>query len=260
MTTTTNETTMGSISEFISPSGYSFTIREQNGADDDILSNEQDSRTLMNLTKFISAIVVETDFTKTKKLTIEDALSLPANDRYAILIRSRIFSLGNSLEFEFIWPGEKNPITYEQDLSELLFDDYGSDPSEEELNSKPYAIPYYTTDKITDIEFTISSGKELKFDLLDGGSEMEYVLLPESERSRNRSLITRNLHLKMGDKWVKVTNFSMFSVKEMLEIHKFVKNSDPIFPGHVEIENPSTNQKTLISILGQPNFFYLGGI
>ena len=45
---------------FIGPSGYKYQIREQNGADEDILSNLSDMKTLMNLTKFIAAIVVTT--------------------------------------------------------------------------------------------------------------------------------------------------------------------------------------------------------
>ena len=43
---------------FTGPSGFEYEIREQNGADEDILSNLSDMKTLMNLTKFIAAIVI----------------------------------------------------------------------------------------------------------------------------------------------------------------------------------------------------------
>lgn len=106
--------------EFITPSGYKFSIREQNGADEDILSNPMDVRNLMNLTKFIQAIVVDTDFTPTRRLTVEDADRIPLNDRYCILFQSRIFSLGDEVEFEYDWGQEGGKQVYGQSLSEML--------------------------------------------------------------------------------------------------------------------------------------------
>lgn len=119
--------------EFITPSGYKFSIREQNGADEDILSNPMDVRNLMNLTKFIQAIVVDTDFTPNRRLTVEDADRIPLNDRYCILFQSRIFSLGDEVEFEYDWGQEGGVQTYGQSLSEMLFDNYGEFPTEKEL-------------------------------------------------------------------------------------------------------------------------------
>ena len=128
--------------EFITPAGYKYSIREQNGADEDILSNPMDVRNLMNLTKFIQAIVVDTDFTGTRRLTVEDADRIPLNDRYCILFQSRIFSLGDEVEFEYDWGQDGGVQTYGQSLSEMLFDNYGELPTEKELVDKPNAIPY----------------------------------------------------------------------------------------------------------------------
>lgn len=50
--------------EFTVPSGYKYTIREQNGADDDILSNPVEAATLKNISRFIAAIVINTDYTQ----------------------------------------------------------------------------------------------------------------------------------------------------------------------------------------------------
>ena len=58
--------------EFIAPSGFSYTIREQNGEDEEILSNRADARNLMNITKFIASIVVSTDFTTSGHLLVKD--------------------------------------------------------------------------------------------------------------------------------------------------------------------------------------------
>lgn len=66
--------------EFTVPSGYKYVIREQNGADDDILSNPVEARTLRNISRFIAAIVVSTDYTQNGKLTVDDAHQLLNGD------------------------------------------------------------------------------------------------------------------------------------------------------------------------------------
>ena len=123
---------------FTGPSGFEYEIREQNGADEDILSNLSDMKTLMNLTKFIAAIVIRTTATPNGKLTVDDALNLPVNDRYAIIFNSRIFSLGEEVEFEYDWGKENGgKITYGQDLHEFLFD-YGTHTLEEKGREPQY--------------------------------------------------------------------------------------------------------------------------
>ena len=107
--------------EFTAPSGFKYSIREQNGADEDILSNPMDSKNLMNLTKFIQAIVVDTDFTPNRRLTVEDADRIPLNDRYHIIFMSRIFSLGEEVEFEYNWGQNGGSVTYGQSLREMVF-------------------------------------------------------------------------------------------------------------------------------------------
>ena len=87
-----------------------------------ILSNLSDMKTLMNLTKFIAAIVIRTNATPNGKLTVDDALNLPVNDRYAIIFNSRIFSLGEEVEFEYDWGKENGgKVTYGQDLHVVPF-------------------------------------------------------------------------------------------------------------------------------------------
>ena len=58
---------------FTAPSGRLFEIREQNGEDEEIITNPVDSKNLMNLTKYISAIVVKS-FSTTRLPTV----TLPA--------------------------------------------------------------------------------------------------------------------------------------------------------------------------------------
>lgn len=243
---------------FISPSGHSYTIREQNGEDEDILSNPRDAKNLMNITKFISSIVVDTDFTDNHRLTVEDTLNLPFLDRYAILIQSRIFSMGNTLEFEFTWEGDKVPVVYEEDLSLFLFDDYSAIPSEEELLKKLHAVPYYPNSKqIKDICINLSTGKVLYFDLLNGKGEQFIMNLSEDKQTRNAELMARNLRLMVNGNPEKVTNFRCFTVREMAEIRKFISTNDPTWYGMTELENPKTGEKVNYPIMAAKSFFYL---
>lgn len=78
------QTLYGKKLTFKLPSGYEVTIREQNGEDDDILSNPVDAKTFMNISKFIAGIVTDTDITATRLLTPEDVQKMPSLDRYAI--------------------------------------------------------------------------------------------------------------------------------------------------------------------------------
>ena len=243
---------------FISPSGYSFTIREQNGEDEDILSNPKDTKNLMNITKFISSIVVDTDFTDSGRLTIGDTLNLPSLDRYAILMNSRIFSMGENIEFDFTWDGDKTPTTYEEDLTTFLFNDYSTTPTEEELNKKPNAIPYYVNGKqVKDLCVNLNTGKVVYFDLLNGNGEQFIMNLPEDKQTRNSELVARNLRLVINGKPEKVTNFSSFSVREMAEIRKHISAVDPVWYGFTELENPKTGEKTNFPIMAAKSFFYL---
>lgn len=241
--------------EFIGPSGHSFTIREQNGEDENILSNPSDVKNLMNLTKFISAIVVKTNFTKTGKLSIQDSLELPLLDRYCILIKSRIFSLGDTLEFTYRWDNKE--VEYEEDLNLFVFDNYGENPSESELDSKPNAIPYYPLTESHGIIEQLSSGKVISYDILTGKGEQFIITLPESKRTRNAELMARNLKLQVDGKFETVHNFSSFTVREMAEIRRIIKSNDPVFEGLTDIVNPETGEVIKYPIMASPTFFYL---
>lgn len=243
--------------EFYVPSGYQYEIREQNGEDEEILSNPMDMKDLMNFTKFIQAIVVKTDFTQSGRLTIEDVLRIPVNDRYCILFKSRIFSLGDCVEFSYDW-GEGNKVDYEQDVNELLYD-YGpsTEITEEYLNSKPDAIPFYPEGKKNEFEYSLESGKVIRFQLLDGNGEKRLITLPKDKQTRNSPLLCRNLELQVDGKWEKVQNFKIFSVKDTHEIRKRVSEVDPTFEGTVDIENPVNGDKVRYPLIASPGFFFL---
>jgi hypothetical protein len=69
--------------------------------------------------------------------------------------------------------------------------------------------------------------------------------------------VARELKLEVDDKFERVHNFSLFSVKDMAEIHKLVRTYDPPFMGLTDIEDPKTGASTSLPILGIPSFFFL---
>lgn len=253
------------------PSGYSCEIREQNGEDEEILSNPASIKNYMNVNEFIAGIVTHTDFTASGKLLVKDVLEMPLLDRAVILINSRIFSIGDELEFNYKWPRpegsrDNSEFTYTQDLHSYLFKDYSKKPTEEELNDKPDAVPYYVLPEdsnnpgkvqLKDLTFNLSSGKEIMWDVATVGSEQYLMRLGFDNITRNKDLIARNLRLKVDGNWEKVQNFKLFSVKDMAEMRKAILSSDPTFTGNTDIEDPITHEKVQISILALPNFFYL---
>lgn len=243
--------------EFVAPSGHSYELREQNGNDDDVLSNPQRAKTLHNLSDFISEIVVNNSRNK-GKLTADQVHALPANDRYAILLNSRIFSLGDSVDFTFDW-GKDNggEIEYEQGLAEFLFD-YSSVPTEEELKLKDKAVPFYPEPgKEKEIPVELTSGKLVCFDLLTG--EGESYLINQDVRTKNDELRARNLKLMVDGKFEKVESFHLFNVNDMKQIRRKVAMLDPVFTGSTKVMHPvKENLASYINIVAIPDFFYPG--
>lgn len=249
---------------FVVPSGCTYTIREENGEDEEIISNPVDAKGLMNLTKFIAAIVVDQDFlTHNGHMSIEEVLDIPLLDRYAILFQSRMFSLGNLVPFNYLWFGDSSPIYYEQDITEMLYDDYSKEIPEEEVKAKPDAIPVYPDQDLLrsinfkDYELNLTSGKKVKFDLLNGRIEKYIISLPEDKQTRNSELIARNLCLEVNGVWEKVSHFRLFSVRDMSEIRECIRKIDPLFTGTTEIAHPTKGITDRYAIMTAPRFFFL---
>jgi len=244
----------------MAPSGREYTIREQNGEDEDILTNPLEMRNLLHLSRYISAIVV--DSKPLGKLSFEKALELPLLDRYCILFNSRIFSIGNILEFSYEWTngtnGVKHEVRYEEDLSNYLFD-YSKIPSDEEVASKPHAIPFYPDPSIIENgnEFTLSSGKVVRWKVATSNSEQYLFKLADEKRTGNAEIVARGLELLVDNKWEKVSNFKMFSVRDMAEIRKQIRTYDPPFLGISEIWNPETGETIQYPVMAAPGFFLL---
>ena len=251
---------IGRTKTILAPSGRTFVIREQNGEDDDIISNPVTQSDLSNMDFFIQAIVqyeVKDDGSKVP-LTIADCENLLIRDRVAIIIESRVFSLGNMINFSFAWKEGEEPIEYFENLTKFLWDytkDFPYDKNDPDYFK--YRIEPYPENANEDFLFGISSGKQFKFNLLTRKSEKFLLKLPTEQVTRNAELIARNLSYQLNDTWVKVQNFKMFSKAEMIEIHKAVKELDPPYNAFTEIVNPTNpKEKVEYPILSYNDFFF----
>ena len=86
---------------FTAPSGIEYTIREQNGQDEEILTNVGEATRFMNINNFLQAILMGSSKKPNQKYTMEEILRIPLLDRQCILLQSRIFSIGEIMEFSY---------------------------------------------------------------------------------------------------------------------------------------------------------------
>lgn len=250
----------GQIKLLTCPSGFRVYIREQNGNDDGILSNVSLARESSAINTFIQDVVVwaEHGATPDNRLTEEQVLELRLRDKYYILMESRIFSLGAILKFDYDWGGGQPPVSYEEDLSQFIWD-FSSGPFPEE-GSPDYPFeaikPYNSGINVQYVETTLSSGKKVKFKYMDGYSEQFLIKLPEFKLDINSRLVARDLHLEVDGKYMKVENFKPFKSREMAELRDLVEEVDSQFDGVIELTSPYDQTTTRQYLVRLPDFFY----
>lgn len=244
------------------PSGRVFTIREQNGNDDDVLSNPITMNDLTNIDNFLTGILITEEVEgKETAVTLKTVTELPNNDRYFLLIQSRVFSLGNNLVFTFDWGADNGgKVTYTEDLSKYLHDYTKPFPVKGDSDYFEYKIPPYpaNSDIHSKFYFEVTSGKKFRFGLMTRQGEKWMMKLPAEELTRNSELRARNLEYLSGegDAWVKVENFAMFSKRDLIEIKKAVTEVDPTYQFITEVENPKTGQIINHPMMTSSDFFF----
>lgn len=254
------ELAYGKLLTFKLPSGFDVTIREQNGNDDDILSNHVTSKDMSNFNIFIASLIVETNlpFAVGGKLNSELARKLLLRDKYYILIRSRIHSIGNELHVTYDWGKENGgEIAYVEDLNRYIWEyenpfPMKGDPEYDKERVEPYMIPGPYEIQ----EMVLESGRKLRFNLFNGESELVMLKLPLEQITSSSELRARNLEQNIEGQWVKVDNFVSFKPREMMEIKKLVKIADPSFRAMTELENPTNGDKQEFPIFSSVDFFY----
>jgi len=261
MDTKTEELLYGKKKKLTLPSGYTVTIREQNGADDDIISNQVYAEDLTNIDIFLATLVIETNlpFAKGKRLNKDNIKNMLLKDKYFILFASRVHSMGEDVRFTFDW-GEDNggKTEYTEDLTIFIWDYSKPMPEEGDENYQEERITPYVDNPYDKVEITLnSSGKKLRFDKLNGFSEK--YLLGVKNITRNDIYKSRNLEQWVEDKWQKVANFMYFNKREMAELHKVVAAIDPEFTGTTHLVNPYPKAQVKemdYPIMRAESFFY----
>jgi hypothetical protein len=254
------EALYGKVIEFILPSGYKVRIREQNGADDDIISNPITSQDLSNFRILISSLVLWTDlpFAVNNKISQESVKKMLSRDKWFIVFMSRINSMGSTVKFQYDWNQDgKEVFDFEDDLYDYVWDYSKPMPQEGDPEYRPYRFEPYDHDKAyKDIDITLSTGKALRWRYSDGESELIQMKAPAEQRTRNLGFKSRNLQQFMDNKWVKVENFQYFTKREIAELDKLISEQDMEFRGLTELEHPINKEKVLFPIISTHDFFY----
>lgn len=234
----------------LTPSQLSFTIREATGADDDILSLSGDESQTIH--KYLSAMVLKGP--DGGLMTPEDIAKLRLRDKYALLIESRIFSMGETLYFKYTWPNTKTPMEYEFNLKDFVWD-YTQplpEPHEEtyfDQRITPYSVEF--------LDKTLTSGKKVRMSFLDGIGEAYLLKIAPNKRTANHELMARNLEVLSAEGlWQKVINFQAFSSREMAEIRGIYSEVDKPPMGIIEIQNDVTFEVMPVPVLSIQDFFY----
>jgi hypothetical protein len=248
----------GDVVKLVTPTGFEVTLRQQNGDDDDVISNGVMSQDGTSINKFVSGIVVDTNYTTSRKLSLDDVLSMKLCDKFFIILASRIYSLGNILRFSFHWDNMTAPIEYEEDLSQYIWD-YSKDYFPSDLRDPDYykyriAPHKFGGDKVR--EFTTRTGKKLMYTFMNGYGEKYLLKLNPEAQSKNQELLARDLKLWVDGKWIKVENFRNFTPYDMADIRREINENDKVTELITELQNPVTGEIMPYLIVGTPDFFF----
>ena len=245
----------GNIVELVSPTGRRFVIRQQNGNDDDVLSNGTATKNGTATARFLAGIIVDSDITPTGKLSPEEVSCLRLADVYYLMLASRIFSLGRFISFEYRWEGVESPVAYEEDLENFIWDyDQPFPASKEdehyhELRIKP--LP-----KETSRELTLTSGKLLRYTFMNINSEKYLLKLTPDQTSKNQEIFARKLQQYSDTGWFEVQNFKFFSPTDMKELRADIEIYDPAVDVYSEIEHPTNGGKIYYPVMASTDFFF----
>lgn len=234
------------------PSGRVFVIREQTGADDEILTTitDRDSGELEAIHKFLAGIVIgeykgEEELTK---VGLDGINNLLIRDKYALLIKARIFSLGNYVKFEYDFGEVFGKAEFVEDLNNYIIDYSDKDAETTHLTILPYQSINPISIEVEDRHFVL--------DLLSSKGEIAIA----NARTPNINLILTSRNLRVKDlntgKYNPVINFSALTGRSMAIIRSEVRLRDYAPSLVSQISNPVTGETLDIPLLGIPDFFF----
>jgi len=240
--------------KFKSPSGKVFELREQNGADDELLSriSTTPGKELEIMNQFLASIIVSID--GEEPITVESLKSVLLRDKYAMLIRARVFSLGEELKFEYQWDKDKPPTEYSEDLMNFIWDyekPFPGETSGEYFHQRIKPYPESSKEGF----FEVRAGKRnYRLDYLTGAGEE--MLFAEKTTNVNSHLVARNLTIETDQGQEIVKSFKEISSRDLAIIRSEVAKQDPIPEAEVSVENPYTGSVEVIPLLAIRDFFF----
>ena len=233
---------------FIAPDGINYTIREQNGNDDDVLSTLGDAQQNKSIDKFLAGIIIGP-----KRLSWEEIhTSMGVATKYYIVLKSRMFTHGNILLFKHTFQtGEQ--VEFEEDLS--LYDrDLSKD---EEVKETPGITPVRKYPNGASILRQLTIGnKKLLYKLQTSKAEAYMMNIPKENVSKNDELRARELTLIQDGREIKIENFRDFSASEMREIWKDIRANDVDFALVTKLQTADKKTTEYVSLLTITEFFF----
>ena len=241
----------GKESEIFCPDTRTVRVRETNGNDDSNLSRLSEAESGESLINFLADIVLW-DSKLNRKPLAGDILNWPINTRTYTLFKQRILNHGPLMTFKKTCPDSKCKLetTYEVDIQE----DHDNDLNEPKPGRN--RIQLYPKGSEEVIEFTISSGKRLRFFIMTGVLEKASLDMPRDTQDQNTKLILRRLQIFNADQWISVTSFHGFSSREMGEIRAYVEKYDPQFMSDVHVTSPKCKLQDSVPLLFIPDFYF----
>lgn len=255
---------------FTQPSSRIITIREYNAADEDIMSKKGNINDGASVHNFIASVVVKDNTTGTRP-TVEDIEKWGIKDKYYTLLKIRIHTLGNKMKFHHACNNAKCDFVTEQaspwveDLNDFDWDLNLTKPpkdTEPGYNKKlsNYVITKYAQGLALEVTVTLSSGKILKYNILDSNGEKFILSIPDNLQVKSDGLRARNLQLYHKNEWLPIKSFSLFSAKDSLELWDSIMANDNAFMVVSEITCPKCQMRELLNLMTHPSFFAQAGI
>lgn len=248
--------------EVMLPSGFSITLREQTGEDEDTLSRLGDVEDGSSYHKFLSALIIGSSIPDKTRFSANEIAEWPTVDKYYAILESRIHSLGHEMIFDYECTNEKcNKLKTEQiqDLREFTWDlTKGNPPIDVPfLDNKPQLLPHGSK---RDFEATTSFGVDIKYNLLTGMGELKTLTKKRKDISRNDELRGRNLAYKgPNGEWIELNNFRLWVSREMKEIRGIVLGDDYNQNFYTTCRCKKCDVTQEIIILTVPDFFFPSG-
>lgn len=247
----------GNDETFTLPSGHVITIREQNADDDETLSqldSDNKEQTLKNLNKFLPTIIRQNTFNNGSFMTPEEVLDIKLKDKYYILLKTRLHSIGSNLKFTAVCP-DKKCKTKTKFVEDLNVYDTDLSKFKEENERYEYQITPCKAGKDLQRTFTLSTGKRLRYTFMNVAAELRGTNL--TILSDNTDIMLRNLEMFNPEtqEFEMLGSLNVFSKREKIEIRADIEENDDQFMMMLEMTCPKCKREWVLPFLFLRDFF-----